>query len=186
MLKRLLTPVLGTMVLSTAVLAADATPALTNDQRFEIALLKAMIDQNYAAMKVAALAASRATHPELQTLGNDIQSARNTSVTTLQNWLSSWYSVSYSPTLDNRASRRIDELGKLSGADFEKAFMRVVAAQDLATIEHDTDVLVRAGHADLINFGATDLGGAADEVVQLRIWLNQWYSVTGLRADPFW
>jgi uncharacterized protein (DUF305 family) len=42
------------------------------------------------------------------------------------------------------------------------------------------DALLQAWHPDLLNMVAKMMGSQADEIVQLRLWLIQWYGINDL------
>lgn len=156
-------------------------PAPERDQRrFEIDFLSRMIDHHYGAVKMAELCDGRTVHSELLEMCHSVKSAQTAEVATMQGWLQSWYGVTHEPQLSGKMRRQIERLSMLSGAEFEKAFMSTMIMHHADALDMGRDALLQAWHADLLNMVAKMVASQADEIVQMRLWLIQWYGINDL------
>jgi len=151
-----------------------------DERRFEIDFLTRMIDHHYGAVKMAELCDGRTVHNELLDMCQSIKTAQTAEIATMQGWLQSWYGVTHEPQLDRKTRRQIDQLSRLSGAEFEKHFMAGMIMHHEMAIDMGRDALLQAWHPDLLNMVAKMMGSQADEIVQLRLWLIQWYGINDL------
>lgn len=158
-----------------------AGPAPERDQRrFEIEFLTMMIDHHFGGVKLAELCEAKATHAELKSMCTHVRTAQTAEISKMQGWLHSWYGVRHEPELDRNTRRQIEELSRLSGAEFEKAFMKILIEHHADALYHGRECLLEAYHPELINMCAMMVGAQGDEIAQLRIWLQQWYGVLDL------
>lgn len=180
MMKKMIAPLMASLVMSTALFAS--APAPNKDQaQFEVKFLSQMIDHHYAAVKMAELCPGRTIHPELQQMCDSIESSQTQQIATMRSWLQSWYGTDHAPTLSPKMQRQVDQLSKLTGAGFEQQFMLMMIPHHATAILMATDALLRAYHADLLNMAAMMAGSQADEIAQMRLWLCQWYSICDLK-----
>ncbi len=156
-------------------------PAPERDQRrFEINFLESMIDHHFGAVKMSELCTGRTVHAELQQMCDSIKTGQTAEIQKMQGWLQSWYGVSHEPRLDRRTQRQIEELSRLNGAEFEKAYMTMMVRHHSMAVPMALDCLNQAYHPEMLNMCAMMLGMQGDEIAQLRIWLQQWYSINDL------
>ncbi|HVS52447.1 MAG TPA: DUF305 domain-containing protein [Opitutaceae bacterium] len=180
MLRKVLTPFVATMIMSTALYAS--APAPNKDQaQFEVRFLTMMIDHHYGAVKMAELCAGRTVHPELQQTCDNIESSQTQEIATMRSWLQSWYGTDHAPTLTPKMQRQVDQLSKLTGTEFEQQFMLMMIPHHANAIIMATDALLRAYHPDLLNMAAKMAGSQADEIAQMRLWLCRWYLICDLK-----
>lgn len=180
MLKRIFTSIVTALVLTTSVFAA--APAPSKDQaKFEIRFLEEMIDHHYGAVKMAELCAGRATHAELLQMCESIETMQMAEIEMMQEWLQSWYGVTHEPHLMGKARRQIEKLSQMTGAQFEIAFMTMMIEHHSMAVMMSIDCLQRAYHPEMLNMCAEMMAAQGDEIVQLRLWLCQWYSICDLK-----
>lgn len=180
MLKKILAPLAAVAVLSTAVFASG--PAPSKDQaKFEVRFLEQMIDHHYAAVRMAELCAGRTIHSELQQMCESIKTAQTTEIQMMQSWLESWYGITYQPELSGKSKRDLAKLSSLTGAEFEIAFMTMMIEHHSMAIMMSVDCLQRAYHPEMLNMCAEMIAAQGDEIVQLRLWLCEWYSLCDLK-----
>ena len=179
MLKRILPSIVTAFLMSATVFASASAP--NRDQaRFEMRFLTMMIDHHYGAVKMAELCDGRTIHAELQAMCDSIESSQTAEIEEMRSWLRDWYGTDHQPELDGKTRRKIEELSRLTGAAFEKAFMRSMIEHHSMAIARGVDCLHRAYHAEMINMCAMMIGAQADEIAQMRLWLCQWYSICNL------
>jgi uncharacterized protein (DUF305 family) len=175
---------LGTSLALCALVSAPfaAAPAPERDQRrFEINFLESMIDHHFGGVKMAELCAGRTVHAELQAMCDQIKAMQSQEIATMRGWLQSWYGIDHTPELDQKTKRQLEELSALSGAEFEKAFMTMMAMHHAGAARDAVECLTEAYHVEMLNMCAMMLAAQGDEIVQLRLWLRQWYGINDLQ-----
>lgn len=181
MFTRTLVGIMAAFAFATVVHASAPAPTW-DQQRFERHFLLMMIDHHYGALKMADLCDERAIHPELQAMGDDIETEQAAEIAEMQGWLQAWYGVTHEPRLDRRTQWQVQRLAQLSGAEFEKAFMKIMIEHHSMAIVMGVDGLQRAFHPELINMNAMMTGSQADEIAQMRLWLQQWYGINQVKS----
>jgi uncharacterized protein (DUF305 family) len=172
-------PAIAALVFSTSLFAA--APAPERDQRrFEINFLERMIDHHFGAIKMSELCDGRTVHAELQAMCDEIKSSQAAEVAEMQSWLQSWYGISHGPKLDRKTERQIQELSRLTGAEFEKAYMKMMIQHHSMAAMMAIECLNKAYHADMLNMCAMMLAAQGEEIATMRIWLIQWYGINDL------
>lgn len=164
-----------------ASVGSAAGPAPERDQRrFEIEFLKSMIDHHYGAVKMSELCKGRTVHAELQAMCDSIIANQTAEIEKMRGWLRSWYGEDEEPSLTGRSRRDVERLARLTGAEFEKAYMTMMIEHHSMAAKMAIDCLNEAYHPEMLNMCAMMLGMQGDEIVQLRIWLQQWYGINDL------
>lgn len=151
-----------------------------DERRFEINFLKTMIDHHYGAIKISELCKGRTIHAELQAMCDQVIAAQSAEITKMQGWLQSWYGESETPSLTAKARRQVESLSKLSGAAFEKAYMATLIDHHSMAVTMALDCLNQAYHPEMLNMCAMMMAAQGDEIMQLRLWLQQWYGINDL------
>lgn len=168
-------------VLLLASVGFAAAPAPERDQRrFEINFLESMIDHHFGAIKMSELCDGRTVHGELKAMCDMIKTAQAAEIREMQGWLRTWYGVTHEPRLDQKTQRQVEELSRLSGAAFEKAYMTMMIKHHSMAAMMAIDCLNQAYHPDMLNMCAKMLCDQGDEIAQLRLWLQQWYGINDL------
>lgn len=158
-----------------------AGPAPEHDQRrFEIDFMKTMIDHHFGGVKMAELCAGRTIHAELKTMCDQIKAAQTEEIAKMRGWLKTWYGIDHEPRLDRKAQRQVEELSRLTGAAFEKAFMAMMIKHHSDAAKDSIECLNQAYHPEMLNMCAMMLGAQGDEIAMMRIWLMQWYGINDL------
>lgn len=161
--------------------AFAVAPAPERDQRrFEAGFLRTMIDHHFGAVKMSELCDSRIVHPELQEMCENIITNQTAEIQTMQGWLQSWYGMTHEPRLDHRTRKQVEKLSRITGEEFEKTYMAVMIEHHSVAAKMAISCLNEAYHAEMLNMCAEMLAMQGDEIVQLRLWLQQWYGI----ADP--
>lgn len=159
-------------------IAFSAGPAPERDQaRFEIDFLKTMIDHHFGAIKMSELCKGRTVHAELQAMCDSIIAMQSAEIEEMRGWLRSWYGQDEEPSLTGRARRDVERLSRLTGAEFEKAYMTMMIEHHSTALKMGIECLNEAYHPEMINKCAEMVGMQGDEIAQLRLWLMQWYGI---------
>jgi hypothetical protein len=104
------------------------------------------------AIHMAEMCLAKAVHPELQTLCQQIITAQQSEIDTLQGWLRDWYDVRYEPAPMSPADQNMmDRLATLNGAEFEIGFLTQMIKHHRRAIVESSVCLKRAYHDDLVS-----------------------------------
>jgi uncharacterized protein (DUF305 family) len=176
MLKRILTPIIAAMIISTGVYASG--PAPTRDQAvYEIRFLTEMIDHHSMAVMMADLCLDRTIHPQLHQLCESIKETQTEEIATMQTWLENWYGIHHDPQMTPGAQQRMQKLASLTGAEFEIEFMKEMIQHHWMAVVRARECQARAYHPELIamchNIETTQL----HEIELMGSWLCQWYDI---------
>lgn len=175
------TRVMAVLLAGVAVgLSPIAHADLSANQVYEIDFMNSMIDHHAMATQMAALCPGRATHSELLAMCQDIQTTQMQEIKKMQAWMRQWYCMSSKPHMVEHAKVDIDHLASLSGAEFEKEFMEMMAGHHMVAIEQAAPCLVRASHGELISMCEDIATSQAGEIKKMRSWLCSWNSICSL------
>lgn len=180
---RLSAPLLSLIValaVSTPSFAAGPAPD-TQTSNYEIKFMKGMIDHHAMATMMGETCLSKAVHQELREMCQEVIAAQKQENDTMKSWLTTWYGKSYEARMSDKDRKQMRELEKLSGADFEKAFMPMLVEHHRMAIESAAVCLERAYHPELINMCGDIVSAQAGEIKQLRQWMCEWY---GMCTNP--
>lgn len=155
-----------------------AGPAPERDQRqFEIKFLKSMVDHHYGAIKMSELCKGRTVHSELQAMCDNVIMMQTAEINKMRGWLRSWYNTDEEPSLTGQARRDVERLSRKTGAEFEKDYMITLIKHHTMALMMGAECLNQAYHPEMLNMCAEMVGMQGDEIVQLRLWLMQWYGI---------
>ena len=158
-----------------------SAPAPERDQRrFETTFLKTMIDHHHGAIKMSELCQGRTVHPELQEMCDSVITTQSEEIQRMQGWLQSWYGETEKPSLTPSARRDVERLSRLTGEEFEKAYMIALIKHHSVAVKMALDCLNEAFHPEMLNMCAEMMAMQGDEILQLRLWLMQWYGINDL------
>lgn len=179
MLKKILIILVAAVALSTTSFAAGPAPE-RDQRRFEIDFIKTMIDHHYGAIKMSELCSGRTVQPELQEMCDMVIAKQSAEIKEMQAWLQAWYGDTETPSLTHKARRQVEHLSRLTGAEFEKAYMAILIEHHSMAVKMALGCLNEAYHPDMLNMCAKMMAMQGDEIMQLRLWLMQWYGINDL------
>lgn len=163
-----------------AVAQAGGPAPHASTARFEMEFMENIIDHHALAAKMASLCEGRATHAELITMCNDMRTAQQAEIAQLQAGLKAWYGSAHEPQLFDHEKQDLERLASLNGAEFEKAFMKMIVPHHQVAIEEASVCLVRAYHGQLLNLCHDMVKMQAGEIRTQRDWLCKWYEICDL------
>lgn len=169
----------GALLLASAGFAAGPAPE-RDQRRFEINFLESMIDHHYSAIKMSELCKGRTLHVELQAMCDNIIASQSAEIEKMRGWLRSWYGQDEEPSLTPQARRTVARLSRLTGGEFEKAYMMTMIEHHSMALKMGIDCLNKAYHPEMLNMCAKMIAMQGDEILQLRLWLMQWYGINDL------
>lgn len=165
-------------MLVTAAPALGAEPASdAKTAKYEIKFMQGMIDHHAMAIMMGEMCLAKATHQPLREMCQQVVTTQTQENQTMKSWLATWYGKSYKAKMSDKDQRQMRELERLSGAEFEKAFMPLLVEHHRMAIEAAAVCLERASHPDLINMCGDIVTAQAAEIKQLRQWMCEWYQM---------
>lgn len=148
--------------------------------RFEMEFMENMIDHHTLAAKMASLCGGRATHAELINMCNEMKTMQLEEVARLQAGLKAWYGTTHEPQIFDHEKQDLEMMAAMNGAEFEKAFMKMMMPHHLVAIEEASVCLVRVYHGQLLSLCHDIVKMQAEEIRTMRDWLCQWYEICDL------
>jgi uncharacterized protein (DUF305 family) len=169
------------LIASSPAMLADAPAPDRSQARFEVDFLKEMINHHAGAVEMSKLCEGRTIHAELKEMCDEIIKAQSQGIKMMQSWLKDWYGITHNPDLDRRTERQLSELRRVTGAEFEKAYMTMMIEHHAQAVPRMLECLLRGYHPEMLNMCAMELGMQGDEIAQLRLWLCEWYTMCNLQ-----
>lgn len=145
--------------------------------RFEVDFMTGMIDHHAMATEMGQLCLEKATHEELRSLCADIVASQSEEIETLQEWLSSWYGISYEPQMKPGEMKQMERLARLSGAGFDVEFMEMMSRHHAKAVRMASRCVDRAHHKDLQALCGDIVTTQTAEIQLMQGWLCDWYSI---------
>jgi uncharacterized protein (DUF305 family) len=167
----------GAFVLSAKPVGADDPAPHPATAQYEIRFLESLIDHHMMAVLTAQLCEDLALHEDLLMLCQQIEAAQTAEIEEMQTWLEDWYGISYEPEMTRQMQRQIEELGSLSGADFEIAFMTMMISHHETAVTEGDRCAERAYHQDLIELCEDIVVTQSMEIAVMEDWLCDWYDI---------
>lgn len=143
---------------------------------FEIAFMEKMIPHHESAVMMAQLVPTRATHPELKTLAQDIIASQQQEIAQMRGWLKDWYGIA-NPTLTPMAGMEMmrPAMERLTGAEFEQVFLMMMPMHHIGASNMSALAPGRATHPELLRLAQTIVTSQGQEIEQMRGWAMTWY-----------
>lgn len=145
--------------------------------KYEIKFMQNMVDHHAMAIMMGEMCLAKATHQELREMCQQVVAAQTQENQTMKSWLATWYGRTYEAKMSGKDEQQMRELQRLSGAEFEKAFMPMLVEHHRMAIEGAAVCLERAYHPELINMCGEIVSAQATEIKQLRQWMCEWYQM---------
>lgn len=148
--------------------------------RFEMEFMETMIDHHTLAAKMASLCEGRATHAELVNMCSEMKSMQLEEVAKLQTGLKAWYGTTHEPQIFDHEKQDLEMMAAMNGAEFEKAFLKMMIPHHMVAIQESSVCLVRVYHGQLLNLCQNIVKAQAEEITTMRNWLCKWYEICDL------
>lgn len=165
-------------VASVAVLPAlaDAPAPTHSTAQFEVKFMEDMMEHHHMAVMMAELCLARATeHAALRDLCQSIITTQMQEIHQLHTWLEQWYGIQHEPMMSGMGG--MQHLDRLSGAEFEMAFMQMMIRHHEGAIREANKCLDRAYHTELEGLCQNIIATQSAEIQQLQTWLCDWYGI---------
>lgn len=201
-MKRRLFVSLVTALPLSALLAAPASAQQTgldpapnpNSATLEVDFMMGMIPHHRSAIMMAQMAVQKSPRPEIRDLAQTIIDSQQGEINELSTWLRTWYGLepptaTQMPMSDMQEmapmahgtmpdmAARMQNLQTLSGAAFDVEFMSAMSDHHAMAISMAAPVLMGGHHADLYRMAEDMVIMQAQEIKQMRDYLNRFYGV---------
>lgn len=148
---------------------------------FEVDFLTDMIDHHHMAVMMAESCVEKATHEELAATCESIVQTQSQEIMQMQAWLADWYGVSHEPEMTTGDMRSMARLDRLTGEDYEIAFMRSMIRHHWSAIREAEECLSKAEHPELLALCESIRKTQLEEIATMQMWLEEWYDRSGGR-----
>lgn len=143
----------------------------------EIRLLRDLIDGHNFAVQMAQVCVDKDIRQELKSMCEQVITAQQQQIQTMQSWLSDWYGIDYTPTPNNFSRNVLGKLEGLNGSDFEIAFMENLTSHHWGAIEFGGEIIDRAYHQEFVKLATDVITEQVGEINQLRTMLKEVYGI---------
>ena len=134
-----------------------------------------MIDHHAMAVHMAQMCSTRAEHPEVRKLCEQIKTAQREEIAQMQSWLHSWYGITHHPHMMPADMRQMARMESMTGPTFEIAFLQMMIKHHASAVREAGLCVRGASHADLRTFCSNIHTAQEAEIAQMKGWLCQWY-----------
>jgi uncharacterized protein (DUF305 family) len=157
---------------------ADAPAPDVSTQEYEVRFMQEMTEHHMMAVQMGMMCLDKAVHQELRTLCQNIVTAQQQEIATMEQWLASWYAVSMTePRMPQGHEKRMEKLSMLSGAEFEIAFMTEMTRHHKKAVVKASQCIDRAYHDALEDLCTNIVTTQLQEIRLMEDWLCQWYGM---------
>jgi uncharacterized protein (DUF305 family) len=169
--------------------AHDGHPAKTTKpaastasvERYEIKFMKDMIEHHHMALMMAEECQERATHDELKEMCRTMEADQAAEIRQMRVWLHDWYKVHVDSVMTPAQMKAMNAMAsmkrfsRLSGSEYEIAFMREMIKHHEMAIKRAAECTTRARHEELIEMCRAIETNQKREIEQMEEWLCKWY-----------
>ena len=152
---------------------------------FEVAFLEMMIPHHESAMMMAQLVPSRATHPEIKTLAQQIIASQQQEIAQMSDWLNRWYGITSSPAMPMAGmDKMMAAMQGMTGAEFEQAFLMMMPMHHMGASSMAALAPGRATNPELLQLAQNIVTTQGQEIEQMRQWALAWYGFDPMPMNP--
>jgi uncharacterized protein (DUF305 family) len=174
-------------------LSAQGTITVSQrDAPFDRRFIDMMVPHHEAAIAMAEIARTRATHDELRALADEIIDAQAAEVEQLRAWRTSWFGSPDTPPMDampmlpgvrmggelmigDRMDIR-DDVEQLRVAEpFDQAFIDAMIQHHRSAIDAAQSALSQSDREEILRLAEAIIDAQSREIDQLREWRSEWY-----------
>ncbi len=145
----------------------------------DVTFAQSMIPHHKEAVAMAQLAPSRANSPEVKTLATEIQGAQDPEITTMTGWLTSWSQPTEMAGMDMSSmpgmmsATEMADLGKLSGAAFDRQFLTMMTKHHQGAVQMATTELSQGQHPAAKSLAQSIIKSQTAEIARMKTLLAQ-------------
>lgn len=159
--------------------SASRGPVMRGDM--DAMFIEEMIPHHEDAIAMAELALTRAEHPEIKRLAEDVIETQSAEIDQMREWYREWYDADV-PAF-GRSTRMMGDmmggavdLGDLETAEpFDKYFIEAMVPHHVMGIRMSQMVRDTTSRPELRDLADSIIGGQSTEVDKMREWYDEWY-----------
>lgn len=154
-------------------------------QDYEITYMQMMRSHHMAAVEMAQLVATRATHPELKALAQAIIADQQKEIAAREGWLKAWYGIDKPMEMPMAGmDKMMAALMALTGAEFEQGWLLMMVHHHQGALDMSALAPGRATQPALLAFAQRVIDAQTMEIEQMRTWAMAWYGFDPMPASP--
>ncbi|MGW1635325.1 DUF305 domain-containing protein [Streptomyces lavendulae] len=160
---------------------SPAAPGQGGNNAADTAFAQGMIPHHRQAVEMAGLAATRAGSPEVKALAEEIRKAQDPEIKTLSGWLTAW--GQQVPAADSghgghamsgmMTGGEMDELTKASGAEFDRAFLRMMVKHHEGAVAMARTEQSTGAYGPAKDMAAAIIGSQSAEITRMNALLGK-------------
>ncbi len=145
----------------------------------DVTFAQSMIPHHKEAVAMAQLAPSRANSPQVKTLATEIQGAQDPEITTMTGWLTSWSQPTEMAGMDMSSmpgmmsATEMADLGKLSGAAFDRQFLTMMTKHHQGAVQMATTELSQGQYPAAKSLAQSIMKSQTAEIARMKTLLAQ-------------
>lgn len=155
------------------------------DAPLELQFIDTMVVHHQGALDMAKLAEVRASRDDLKKFGAAIIADQDREITQMKRWRSEWYkdakpaiNVEFAGMRDSMAQMDMKRLGELSGADFDREFVRQMITHHQGAVVMSRTLLDKAAEIklrpELKKLAEAIIAAQNGEIDHMNKWLAEW------------
>ena len=169
---------------ATSASGSAASAVLPFDQQF----IDMMVPHHMGAVAMAQIALTRAEHPELKTLANNIIASQNTEIGQMKQWRKAWYGSDQTPPMDQMPMLPGMDMNMMNGMTmshdiqslqtampFDKAFLMAMIPHHQSAIAGAKLEQEKGTYPEIKQLAGTIIADQQKEIDQMQGWLKAWY-----------
>lgn len=146
--------------------------------------IEEMIPHHQDAVDMGELALTKAEHPELRQLAENVIRDQSREITLMRGWYREWYGtdVPVSPgtgghgMMGGGMGQNMTDIGRLRDApSFDKEFIRQMIPHHRMAIMMGRMAMQNAEHAEIQELGSSIVRSQSAEVEMMQAWYREWY-----------
>jgi uncharacterized protein (DUF305 family) len=142
--------------------------------------LARMVPHHESAVVMAELARTKAQRPAVRRLAENIIEAQEQEIADMQRWHREWYGRDLTPDTDGTHDQvDMAALETTSGAEFERAFLRMMIPHHASAIMMAEAVMMGSPRGDVATLAGEVTAAQAKEIGQMQRWREAWFPPLG-------
>lgn len=146
----------------------------------EQAFLEQMVPHHESAIEMATVALEKADRPEVRGLAQQIIAAQESEIADMKAWHRQWFGGELvAGTTGPHANVDMNELQQATGADFDRAFLRLMIPHHASAIMMAESVMMGSPREEVGMLADGIIAAQAKEIGQMQQWREQWFPPLG-------
>lgn len=146
----------------------------------EQAFLEQMVPHHESAIEMATLAVEKSDRPEVRRLAQQIIAAQEREIADMKAWHSQWFGGELvAGTTGSHANVDMRELEQATGADFDRAFLRLMIPHHASAIMMAESVMMGSPREEVGMLADGIIAAQAKEIGEMQRWREQWFPPLG-------